>query len=116
VADASGLANVGIMMDTFHYYKSGISPDQVRAVPVERMFIVHVNDCKDLPFEELNDSHRIHCGQGILPLKEYLSALKAIGYEGYLSVEIFNSDYWADEPEKVVRETKEALDGVLATV
>ena len=116
VADAAGLDNVGIMMDTFHFFKSGVSPDEVRPVPAQRMFIVHVNDCKDLPIEELNDSHRVHCGLGIMPVKEYLRALKTIGYEGYLSVEIFNSDYWADEPETVVRETKSGLDSVLAAL
>jgi sugar phosphate isomerase/epimerase len=64
----------------------------------------------------LNDGHRVYCGEGAIPLVEELRALKRMGYGGFLSVEIFNRDYWADTHENIVRKSKETLDRVLAQV
>lgn len=117
VSGASASPFIGIMMDTFHYYKSGISLDDIRAVPKDQLLIVHVNDCPDLPRGELADSHRVYTGKGAIPLVEEFRILKnEIGYQGYLSIEIFNPQYWEDDHEKVIREAKEALDSVLAEV
>lgn len=117
IAKESGRDSVGIMMDTFHYYKSEVPMDDIRAIPGGRLHIVHVNDSLQLPPAKLKDSHRVYCGHGILPLHEYFSILKSkIGYQGFLSVEIFNRDYWEDEHENIVRFSKAALDKVLAGV
>lgn len=106
--------HLGIMMDTFHYYKSGITPDQVRQIPGEKLLIVHINDCEDRPRAELNDGHRMYPGLGVIPLADYLHALQEIGYEGFASVEIFREEYWQDTHENIMRNSKQHLDEVLA--
>ena len=117
VAGASTSRYVGIMMDTFHYYKSGVSLDEIRRLPKEQLLIVHVNDCPDLPREQLHDGHRVYPGHGVIPLVEVFRILKhEVGYRGFLSIEIFNRDYWADSHENVIRNAKTALDAVLAKV
>jgi len=117
VVGASMSKSVGIMMDTFHSYKSGVPLDEIRRLPREQLLIVHVNDCPDLPREQLHDGHRVYPGQGVIPLVEEFRLLKhEVGYRGFLSIEIFNRDYWADSPENVVRQAKLALDAVLAKV
>ncbi len=117
VSGASGSPFIGIMMDTFHYYKSGVELDDIRIIPNNQLLIVHVNDCMDLPKDQLNDGHRVYTGKGVIPLVEEFKILKnEIGYQGYLSVEIFNQEYWADDHKTVVRNAKEALDSVLAKV
>lgn len=115
VAGASTSRYVGIMMDTFHYYKSNVPLEEIRRLPREQLLIVHVNDCPDLPREQLHDGHRVYPGQGAIPLVEVFRILKhQIGYKGFLSIEIFNRDYWADAPENVIRNAKTAIDAVLA--
>lgn len=114
IATGSGLSNVGIMMDTFHYFKSSVPLSEIEAIPIDKLLICHVNDAPDLPREQLEDSDRVHCGLGDIPLVEEFRLLKRKGYEGYLSVEIFNRDYWNDDHEKVVRESKESLDRILS--
>lgn len=105
---------LGLMMDTFHYYKSGVSMNAIRNIPIERLLIVHVNDCEDLPREELNDGHRLHMGEGAIPLHEMLGIIKAKGYDGALSVEIFRKEYWEQDPVTISRNAKAALDRTLA--
>jgi len=106
---------VGMMMDTFHYHKSGVPLEEVRRIPPDQLLIVHVNDVPDVPRERLTDSHRLYPGHGALPLVETFRILRDdLRYTGYLSIEIFNPAYWADEQESVIRNAKEAIDEVLA--
>jgi 2-keto-myo-inositol isomerase len=116
IARRSGRENVGIMMDTFHYYLSRIPVADIEAIPVEKLLIVHVNDSEDLPIEQLRDSHRLYPGHGCLPLKADVAALKKIGYRGHLSIEIFREEYRQRPIDTIVGEAKRGLEGVLALV
>ena len=42
-------------------------------------------------------------GDGIVDLKTYCDHLRAIGYDRCLSLELFNRDYWKQNPEEVAR-------------
>jgi 2-keto-myo-inositol isomerase len=110
IAARSGRANVGIMMDTFHYYLSQVSDADILAIPLDKLFIIHVNDSEDRSISQLQDKHRVHVGQGILPLDHDLQLWKQLGYDGYLSVEIFNEDYWKLPAATVVNDAKASLD------
>lgn len=105
---------VGIMMDTFHYYKSAVSLEDIASIPIELLAIVHINDCEDLPREELTDGHRLWPGEGVTPLHEMLGAIKENGYEGVLSVEIFRREYWEKDIGWIVENAKWSLDKVMA--
>ena len=114
VAAGSGRPNVGIMMDSFHYHLSGISLDRVRQLPAEQLLIVHVDDCEDLPVDQLSDSHRLMPGRGILPLVETFRILDEIGYTGYLSLELFRPEYWGWPVEQTVSTAATELRQVLS--
>ena len=105
--------NVGLVIDSFHFYAGGSSMDMIDALDPERLFIFHINDAEDLPREQLQDSHRLLPGLGILPLREMLQAFKRIGYDRVASVEIFRPEYWEWDPFQLAREAKDALDAVL---
>jgi 2-keto-myo-inositol isomerase len=107
---------LGLMMDTFHYYKSGISLDTIRNIPIELLLVVHVNDCEDLPRENLTDQNRLHMGEGIIPLHGMLGVLKEKGYKGALSVEIFREAYWEQNPETISIAAKAAFDKTMASL
>jgi 2-keto-myo-inositol isomerase len=116
IAARSGRGNVGIMMDTFHYYLSQVPDAEILAIPPEKLFIVHVNDSEDRPIPELKDKHRVHLGRGILPLDHDLSLWKRLGYDGYLSIEIFNETYWEQPVATVVGDAKRSIDTWLKRV
>ncbi len=114
IAARSLKSNVGIVMDTFHFYRSQVPEEEVRTIPPAKLLLVHINDAEDLPIEELRDAHRLHVGRGVLPLLGTLETLKGIGYNGFLSIEIFRAEYWRQPLEQVVREAKSSLDSVLS--
>ena len=72
----------------------------------EKLLLVHINDAEDLPIEQLRDANRLHVGRGVLPLLGTLETLNGIGYNGFLSIEIFRAEYWRQPLEQVVREAK----------
>ena len=106
-------ANVGLVIDSFHFYAGGSSVDMISALNPDRLFIFHINDAEDLPREHLLDSHRLLPGLGVLPLKEILLALKDINYDRTASVEIFRPEYWEWDPfvlaSKAFNSTKNLL-------
>lgn len=95
--------NIGIVMDTFHYMRSVVSPETVRKIPVEKLYIVHVNDSEDGYVEELADKNRLYPLEGKIDLRGYMKALNDIRYDGYYSVELFRPEYW-EEPVAAICE------------
>ncbi len=114
VVGASGHPALGIMVDTFHYYKSGVLPEHVARIPAEQILIVHINDAEDLSADILVDANRLYPGLGILPLHGYLEALAQTGWDGFLSVELFREEYWLDEHASIIHNAKTTLDAVIA--
>lgn len=80
--------NVGLVLDTFHFFAGGSSLASIREVNPGKIFIVHINDVERAPRRKMHDALRLFPGKGILPLRGILRALKAIGYAGGFSVEI----------------------------
>jgi 2-keto-myo-inositol isomerase len=110
------LDNVGLVIDSFHFYAGGSTIESIEALDAARLFIFHINDAEDRPREELEDRHRLLPGLGILPLKEIVSALRSISYDRVASVEIFRPEYWERDPLKLAREARAAIDNVLGAV
>lgn len=101
--------NVGLVVDSFHLYAGGSSIASMDELDSERLFIFHINDAEDRPRNELEDSHRLLPGLGILPLSDMIAALRRIGYERVISVEIFRPEYWERDPLELARDAREAV-------
>ena len=114
IAAAAGVPNVGIVMDTFHFYRAGVT--DITPYPLNEFLMVHVNDAEDLPVEKLTDANRLHLGLGILPLQQYLGALAAKKYSGFLSIEIFRPAYWNQPVTQVVNDAKTSYEKLIATL
>lgn len=108
--------NIGLVIDSFHFYAGGSTIEMIDALDARRLFIFHINDAEDLPREQLRDSHRLLPGLGILPLDEILKAYKRIGYDRVASVEIFRPEYWERDPFEMAREAFEATNKLVSKV
>jgi 2-keto-myo-inositol isomerase len=105
--------NVGLVLDSFHFYAGGSTIESIDALDARRLFIFHINDAEDRPREQLEDSHRLLPGLGILPLERIIRALEGIGYDRVASVEIFRPEYWERNPFELAREAHAATMRVL---
>ena len=105
--------NIGLVLDSFHLYTGGSTIRAIEALDAKRLFIFHIDDAEDLPRDRLTDAHRLLPGLGILPLKEMIAALRRIGYDQAVSVEIFRPEYWERDPFELAREAKAAVEQML---
>jgi 2-keto-myo-inositol isomerase len=109
VVDGANQRNGGLLIDTFHFYRGRSSLEDLAAVPPEKIYLVHINDCMDLPIDELSDLNRVMPGLGVEPLPEIVELLVEKRYDGYYSLEIFNEEYWEADPRQVARDGLHAL-------
>lgn len=101
--------NLGLLIDTFHYMRSAVSQEVIRQIPLDKLYIVHVNDSENGMIEELEDKNRLYPTEGAIDLKSTVMALKEMSYEGYLSVELFNRKYWEEEIDRISKRAKDSL-------
>jgi 2-keto-myo-inositol isomerase len=113
IVRATNRKNVGLVLDTFHFYAGGSSLAAIRQIDPRKLFILHLNDAQDRPKCELTDAHRLFPGLGVIPLRQIIAALRAIGYDGVASIEIFRPEYWAWDPRRVALEAKKHAEAVL---
>lgn len=77
LSEQSGLSNVKVMFDTFHaLYRNEVASDFVYRM-ANKLHHVHIAD-----------SDRLPPGQGRCDFTEVFKALKAINYDGYISMEV----------------------------
>jgi 2-keto-myo-inositol isomerase len=108
IVQAIGRENVGLVLDTYHFYVGGSSWESLEECDIDRLLVVHINDVEDLPLEQLTDGHRLLPGEGILPLNRVLSRLHARGYDGAYSLEVMRPAYREREPLEYARAGLEA--------
>ena len=106
--------NIGLVIDSFHFYTGGSTIKMIEALDPKRLFIFHINDAEDLPRQRLTDANRVLPGLGILPLKEIIAAFKKIGFDANASVEIFRPEYWERDPFELARDAKSAIERVMS--
>jgi 4-hydroxyphenylpyruvate dioxygenase len=99
---------VGLVLDTFHTFARKTEIQSLRSIPGDRIFLVQLADAPWLDMDVLSWSRHFRCfpGQGDMPILEFVQALKETGYDGALSLEIFNDQFRAGSPRSV------AVDGL----
>lgn len=108
------LFNLGLLFDVWHWFTSEGTLDEIRDLYADQIVHVHWNDAPNKPLADQVDSLREVPGRGIIPLVDVYRALDEVGYEDYLSVEIFDAgltDLPALEAAKLV---KKACDDIAA--
>jgi sugar phosphate isomerase/epimerase len=103
VAAESGHASASLLLDIYHLYKGGSPVSSLRLLSSEAVGLFHVNDYPAIAPSEITDADRVYPGDGVAPLGEALRLLHRIGYQGALSLELFNPSYWQQEPLLVAK-------------
>lgn len=109
--------NGGVVVDFFHLLKGSGKPADLLSLPAQGVALVHFNDIPaDKPLEMLTDADRLLPGEGNAPLYELLTNLKKIGYEGWLSIEIFNPLHQSKQPIEVCEAAIERAKKLLCSI
>ena len=91
-----------VLSDVFHLYKGGSDYKVMESVPGRLLPVLHINDHPaDPPRDKIDDSFRNFPGDGVAPLVDMLKVLHGTGGQKVLSLELFNRQYWAEDPLKV---------------
>ncbi len=99
-----GHPDAKVLPDVYHLFKGGSDFDALKLIDGDRIEIFHMNDYPAAPVrQEMDDSHRVYPGDGVAPIGQVLRDLKHTGQTTILSLELFNRDYWEQDPLEVAK-------------
>ena len=104
-------SNVGLILDSFHTLARRIDINSIRSIPKDRIFLVQLADAPLIDMDLLYWSrhYRNMPGEGDLPVTEFTRAVAATGYDGYLSLEIFNDQFRGGSTRSIAVDGKRSL-------
>jgi 4-hydroxyphenylpyruvate dioxygenase len=95
-----GAANVGVALDVFHYYTGPSKFDDLELLTPANLAFVQVCDLAGVPRELATDADRVFPGEGDFRLAPIVQRLRALGYDGWVSLELFNPVIWEAKPSQ----------------
>ena len=115
VAIESGHPSARVLLDSYHLYKGGSSLASLPMVGKPAIEIFHVNDYPaNLSRQAITDADRIYPGDGVAPLREMLTNIKAPGKSIVVSLEVFNKTYYAQDALTVAKTAMEKMKAMTA--
>lgn len=103
--------SLGLCLDSFHILAHGTRLDEIAAIPHDKLFIVQLSDAPKLRMDELQWSRHFRCfpGQGAFDLVSFVDRVLAAGYEGPLSLEVFNDIFRQADPFRTAVDGRRSL-------
>ncbi|MBI3911890.1 MAG: sugar phosphate isomerase/epimerase [Armatimonadetes bacterium] len=117
LACAIGTGNVGLLFDVWHWYTCRSTLDDVRHLAAADVVYVHINDAP-AGIDALDQMDLVRClpGEtGIIPNVELLRTLKAIGFDGPVTIEPFSqslSELAAQDPLAAAKRARASLEPI----
>ena len=104
IVQVSGDPDATLILDAFHNWNSGSTEEELRSIPVEKISHYHIDDAEpSKPAGNQTDPDRVMPGDGQIDLRAEIKALKEMGYDGTVSLELFNESWWKRDPRETLR-------------
>ncbi len=107
---------VGLVLDFYHLWDSGTTPDEIARMNKKHIFCVDFCDSLD-EFGAGGDiaqkGRDVWTGGGRIPLKEWVDAVKATGFDGIWRSELLSPKYWELDPWTTARDLRIFLEYML---
>jgi sugar phosphate isomerase/epimerase len=104
VALETGHPKACVLSDVYHLHKGGSGFAGHRLLNGQAIQVFHVNDYPAAPPREtITDAHRVYPGDGVAPLEKLFREMYEAGFRGVISLELFNRDYWQQDPFQVAK-------------
>lgn len=103
--------SIGLILDSFHTLVRGIDVATIRSIPGDRIFIVQLADAPMVAMDPLYLSRHFRSmpGEGDLPVLDFMRAVAATGYDGPLSLEIFNDQFRGGSAKLISNDGRRSL-------
>jgi sugar phosphate isomerase/epimerase len=113
-----GQANVGFLLDTWHWYTAQETVDDLLSLRGEQVVLCHMNDAPvGVPVDQQVDNRRgLPCTTGVIDMKGFLGAMVKIGYDGPLVCEPFSQELRGRPPDEVLTAVAAAMKKAVALV
>lgn len=111
-------SHVGLILDSFHTLGRNIDPDTIRSIPGDKIFFVQLADAPriDMDLFYWSRHFRNMPGEGDLPVVDFMRAVMATGYDGPLSLEIFNDQFRGGSPVMIANDGLRSLRSLMDDV
>ncbi len=99
--DAAERDNVGLVLDFWHLWQHGETPDSIARLDPRIIFGVDFADSLG-PAGTAGPDQRSRCvwpGEGEIPLREWVDAVRSTGFDGWWDNELYSPVHWeTDDP------------------
>jgi len=108
--------NGGVLVDTWHHFRGANDPQQIRAMPAERITAIQFDDADVFPGGDLlaDTMRRRLPGQGTFDLVGFIRLLDDIGVQSPISVEVISPEQAARPAAEAARLAHDTTRAVLA--
>ena len=114
---ASGRSNTGIVLDSYHVHRSGVTLEDLAGLPAGMIASVQLNDMHAVPigsaFEDATE-HRLPPGEGDIDLAAWLVGLGELGIDVPIAVEVMSREFTHITVEEAARRAADGARTVLA--
>ena len=102
---------VGTCLDSFHILSRRWNPEAIEKIPAEKIFFVQLADAPELSMDVLSWSrhYRVFPGEGAFDLVTFMGHLVRSGYNGPVSLEIFNDVFRQAAEERTAVDAMRSL-------
>ncbi len=95
IVNGAGRANGGLLLDIWHMMRGGVPLDAIAALPPHIIRHIELDDADAAQIGTVDEDtveRRRWCGEGDLPVADFLNAVAATGYAGAWGVEILSAE------------------------
>lgn len=114
LAEAIGTGNVGLLMDSWHWYTSHGTVEELLQLSNKDIVHVHVNDAPSgIEVDKQMDNRRqLPVTSGVIDMKGFVNALVKIGYDGPVECEPFDQELRKMDDGPAMQKTIDSLDRI----
>ena len=110
--EAIGWDRCGVLLDTWHFFRSDEPWELLRSLDPEQIAIIHADDAPAIISDDLvheSRHRRLPIGAGTFAIADFVSAIDTLGYDGVISAEVLSTTLREQAPTEGARQLMEAL-------
>ena len=115
--EVANVDNVGMVVDFWHLWSGGETrPEEVAKLNKDMIYNIHFCDGKKQPRDTKWDETILrgyYPGDGDIPVKDWVDAVKATGYDGFWSCELVSAKHWEMDVKTVAQNMKRYMDAYI---